>query len=169
MRVWNRLHAYGLMTSHGGRARGLLARVNLTAMSEAALARALEPFPAAVRALDALHLATMEFLRENGASIELASYDNRLLAAASALGVRPAVLQRWPISRWSGRSRSYGPRVTLRSLDDLVGAGEDRRWDRQPERFRGLQIDHQLELRRLLDRKLCRFDAALGIPVHVEL
>ena len=26
--VWNRIHAYGLMTSHGGRARGLLARVN---------------------------------------------------------------------------------------------------------------------------------------------
>ena len=90
--VWNRIHAYGLMTSHGGRARGLLARVNLTAMSEASLARALEPFPAAVRTLDALHLATMEFLRENGASIELASYDNRLLAAARALGVRPAVL-----------------------------------------------------------------------------
>ena len=90
--VWNRIHAYGLMTSHGARARGLLARVNLTAMSEAALARALEPFPAAVRTLDALHLATMEFLRENGASIELASYDNRLLAAAMALGVRPAVL-----------------------------------------------------------------------------
>ena len=90
--VWNRIHAYGLMTSHGGRARGLLARVNLTAMSEAALARALEPFPAAVRTLDALHLATIEFLRENGASIALASYDNRLLAAARALGVRPAVL-----------------------------------------------------------------------------
>ena len=90
--VWNRIHAYGLMISHGGRAHGLLARVNLTAMSEAALARALEPFPTAVRTLDALHLATMEFLRENGASIELASYDNRLLAAARALGVRPAVL-----------------------------------------------------------------------------
>ena len=42
--VWNRLHAYGLVPSHGARARGLLARVNLTAMSEAALARALEPF-----------------------------------------------------------------------------------------------------------------------------
>jgi hypothetical protein len=90
--VWDRLHAYGLMTSHGGRARGLLARVNLTAMSEAALARTLELFPTAVRTLHALHLATMEFLRENGASIELASYDNRLLAAARALGMRPAVL-----------------------------------------------------------------------------
>ena len=90
--VLNRIHAYGLMTSHGGRARGLLARVNLTAMSQAALARALGPFPTAVRTLDALHLATMEFLRENGASIELASYDNRLLAAARALGMRPAVL-----------------------------------------------------------------------------
>ena len=54
--VWNRINAYGLMISHGSRARGLLARVNLTAMSEAALARALEPFLIAVHTLDALHL-----------------------------------------------------------------------------------------------------------------
>lgn len=85
--IWNRINAYGLMISHGDRARGLLARVNLTEMSELALARALEPFRVAVRTLDALHLATVEFLRGNGASVELASYDSRLLAAARALGI----------------------------------------------------------------------------------
>ena len=90
--VWNRINAYGLMISHGGRARGLLARVNLTNMSELVLARALEPFPVAVRTLDALHLATMEFLRGHGASVELASYDGRLLAAAGALGIAAAEL-----------------------------------------------------------------------------
>jgi len=90
--VWNRINAHGLMISHGDRARGLLARVNLTDMSELALARALKPFPVAVRTLDALHLATMEFLRGNGASIELASYDSRLLAAARALGIGAAEL-----------------------------------------------------------------------------
>ena len=89
--VWNRLNAYGLMISHGGRARGLLARVNLTEMSGAALARALEPFPVAVRTLDALHLATMEFLRNQGESVTLASYDNRLLTAAQALGISTAL------------------------------------------------------------------------------
>jgi predicted nucleic acid-binding protein len=90
--VWNRVHVYGLVPSHGARARGLLARVSLTAMSEAALARALEPLPVAVRTLDALHLATMDFIRESGEPVQLASYDNRLIAAAEALGITPAAL-----------------------------------------------------------------------------
>jgi predicted nucleic acid-binding protein len=89
--VWNRINAQGLMISHGDRARGLLARVNLTEMSERALARALEPFPIGVRTLDALHLATMHFIRQGGESVRLASYDNRLIAAAQALGIALAI------------------------------------------------------------------------------
>jgi len=85
--VWNLIKARGLIISHGDRARGLLARVNLTGMSEVALARALEPFPVAVRTLDALHLATMDFMRQRGELVQLASYDNRLTAAAQALGI----------------------------------------------------------------------------------
>jgi len=85
--VWNRINAHGVTISVGDRARGLLSRVNLTAMSERLLARALEPFLFAVRTLDALHLATIEFLRSEGEPMQLASYDARLLAAASALGV----------------------------------------------------------------------------------
>jgi hypothetical protein len=61
-------------------------------MSDAALARALEPFPVAVRTLDALHLATMEFLRNQGESVTLASYDNRLLTVAHAPGISAALL-----------------------------------------------------------------------------
>jgi hypothetical protein len=61
-------------------------------MSEAALARAVEPFPVAVRTLDALHLATMDFIRESGEPVQLASYDNRLIAAAGALGITPSAL-----------------------------------------------------------------------------
>jgi predicted nucleic acid-binding protein len=90
--VWNRVNAYGLHISHRDRAEALLARVNLTEMGDAALARALEPFPVAVRALDALHLATMDFLRQQGEAVELASYDNRLSAAARALGIPLAPL-----------------------------------------------------------------------------
>jgi predicted nucleic acid-binding protein len=62
------------------------------ASSNAALARALEPFPVAVRTLDALHLATMDFIRESGEPVEFASYDNRLIAATEALGITPAAL-----------------------------------------------------------------------------
>jgi predicted nucleic acid-binding protein len=84
--VWNRLHASGLTASHGEWARALLARISLTGRGPAALARALEPWPVSLRTLDALHLATMDFLRRNDGSIELVSYDNRLVAAAQALG-----------------------------------------------------------------------------------
>ena len=90
--VWNRVNADGRMISHGARARGLLARVNITEMSERVLVRAVEPFPIAVRTLDALHLATMEFLRGQGESVALASYDYRLVAAAQALGIALASL-----------------------------------------------------------------------------
>jgi predicted nucleic acid-binding protein len=90
--VWNRINARGLTISHGGRARGLLARVSLTEMNEPVLARALEPFPVGVRTLDALHLATMDFIRGSGETIELASYDARLCAAAQSLGISLAQL-----------------------------------------------------------------------------
>ena len=46
------------------------------------LERALEPFAKPVRTLDALHLASMEFLRRQGQAVRLASYDDRLVAAA---------------------------------------------------------------------------------------
>jgi predicted nucleic acid-binding protein len=85
--VWNRVNGRGLTVSHADRTRGLLARINLMQMSVRALARAIEPFPTPIRTLDALHLATMEFLRQQGEAIELASYDNRLITAARAFGI----------------------------------------------------------------------------------
>src|SRR5215468_4820530 len=39
-------------------------------------------------------------------------------------------------------------------LDDLVRPRQHRRRDREAERLGGLEVDHQLELRRLLDRKV---------------
>jgi predicted nucleic acid-binding protein len=90
--VWTRINARSLFRSHGDRARGLLARVTLTEMTETVLARALGPFPVAVRTLDALHLATITYQRDQGEAVELASYDNRLLAAAEALGIPAAAL-----------------------------------------------------------------------------
>jgi predicted nucleic acid-binding protein len=73
--VWTRLNAYELAASHGDRASARLHRVNLVELSERVLARALEPFPIPLRALDALHLATMDFLRRRSEAVELASYD----------------------------------------------------------------------------------------------
>lgn len=42
--------------------------------------------------LDALQLATMQFLRQLRQEITVASYDLRLLAAAGALGIEPVPL-----------------------------------------------------------------------------
>jgi hypothetical protein len=56
------------------------------------LARALEPFPAPVRTFDALHLASIVFLRERVPTIELASYDERLILAARGLGIPVAAI-----------------------------------------------------------------------------
>jgi predicted nucleic acid-binding protein len=90
--LWTRLNARRLATSHGELARRLLERLALLEMLPNVLARALEPFPAPVRTLDALHLASMEFLRGRGQMIELASYDERLTAAAKAMGIPIASL-----------------------------------------------------------------------------
>jgi predicted nucleic acid-binding protein len=90
--VLNQIHAYGLVSSHGNEARALLAGVEMIEMTEVVLARALTPFPVAVRTLDALHLATAEFLRAQGEPVELASNDNRLIAAAQAMSIPLAAL-----------------------------------------------------------------------------
>jgi predicted nucleic acid-binding protein len=85
--VWTRLNARRLGRSHGEEARVLIQRVALIELAPPVLERALAPFPAPVRTLDALHLASIEFLRDRGQIVELASYDDRLAAAARALGI----------------------------------------------------------------------------------
>jgi predicted nucleic acid-binding protein len=90
--VWNRVNALGRSVSLADEVRALLNRTSLIEMDRPALARALEPWPLPVRTLDGLHLSTMAFLRQQGQVIELASYDNRLLAAAQALGIPLAEL-----------------------------------------------------------------------------
>lgn len=85
--LWNRIHARGLSRSHGEEARALIAHVALIELAPPVLARALEPFPIPLRTLDALHMASLEFLRERGLKVELASYDERMLAAARALRI----------------------------------------------------------------------------------
>lgn len=85
--LWARIHARRLGQSHGDHVRALLGRIAFLELAPPVLARALEPFPTPVRTLDALHLASMEFLRSHGQAVTLASYDDRLLAAARALRI----------------------------------------------------------------------------------
>ena len=87
LELWNRLHARRLAASHGEHARELLHRLALLELAPPVLARALEPFPVAVRTVDALHLASIEFLRTQREEVALASYDGRMLEAARRLRV----------------------------------------------------------------------------------
>jgi predicted nucleic acid-binding protein len=90
--VWCRLHARGLAASHGEPARQLLARISFLELSPLVVGRALEPFPEPVRTLDALHLASVEFLRARRLAPRLATYDRRMTAVAEAMAIPFAAL-----------------------------------------------------------------------------
>jgi predicted nucleic acid-binding protein len=85
--LWTRLHARGLARSHGDAARDLVQRLALLELIPEVLGRALEPFPAPLRTLDALHLASIDFLLRRGQVVTLATYDQRQRTAAAAMGV----------------------------------------------------------------------------------
>jgi uncharacterized protein len=84
--VWNRVHARGLTRLHEA-VHALFDHIGLFELDPPRLARALEPFPIAIRTLDSLHLATIEYLRRNQIEVELASFDSRMCDAARALGI----------------------------------------------------------------------------------
>ncbi len=85
--LWTRINAGGLARSHGEAVRALLARVALLELAPAVLARAIDAFPVNVRTLDALHLASADFLRAQRQAVEIASYDDRMLDAARRMGL----------------------------------------------------------------------------------
>ncbi|MFH1765706.1 MAG: PIN domain-containing protein [Gemmatimonadota bacterium] len=85
--LWARLNAQDLDRSHGDLARLLLARLAWLELRPTVLERALHPFPVPVRTLDALHLASVSFLREHGKDVTLATYDERMAQAARAMGI----------------------------------------------------------------------------------
>lgn len=85
--VWTRIHARKLAQSHGELVRSLLSRLAFLELAPPVLERALEPFPVPVRTRDALHLASIEFLRARDPTVAVASYDERLVGVARRLGV----------------------------------------------------------------------------------
>ncbi len=85
--VWTRIHARRLAKSHGDVVRRLLASLAFIELVPTVLARALEPFPTNVRTLDAMHLASLLFLRERDDTIALATYDDRQRAVARRLKI----------------------------------------------------------------------------------
>ena len=73
------------------------------------------------------------------------------------------------------RRFAYSGKPWPQSLDDLVGAAEQRHRKGETQRLGGLQVDHQLELCRLFDRQIGRLGASQdliylgrGATVHVR-
>ena len=85
--VWTRVQAPGLTASHAEVARALLGRIALLELAAPVLERALETFPGPVRTLDAVHLASIEFLRARSVPVKLCSYGERQLRVARLLEV----------------------------------------------------------------------------------
>jgi predicted nucleic acid-binding protein len=83
--LWTRVHARRLGRTHRDVVQALLGRIAFLELIPEVLERAREPFPLEVRTLDALHLASMHFLIEQRQDVALASYDERMLAAARRL------------------------------------------------------------------------------------
>jgi predicted nucleic acid-binding protein len=86
--LWTRIHARGLTKSHADAVQALTGRVAFLDLIADILVRARAPFPSPVRTLDALHLASLQFLHDQGQDVSLASYDERLLTAARKLKFR---------------------------------------------------------------------------------
>ncbi len=84
--VWTRVHARGMGRRLGEVLRFLLARLSMLGLERPVLARALEPLPLPVRTLDAIHLASADFLRRQGQDVTVATYDARMREAARAMG-----------------------------------------------------------------------------------
>jgi hypothetical protein len=114
--IWNRVHARGFGPAFGASARALIGRLRLFALTPPVLARALQPFPVPVRTLDCVHLATIEFIRGAGETVELASYGacarHPALAIMNAGQAAPGVAYRQAAGtarKPPGRAEGEGP------------------------------------------------------------
>jgi predicted nucleic acid-binding protein len=85
--LWTRIHSRGAAVAQGEAAREILAAIAFVELAPTVLSRAVEPFPAPVRTLDAMHLATALFLAERRQGVRVATYDDRMRGAARAVGL----------------------------------------------------------------------------------
>jgi hypothetical protein len=83
--LWTRLYARQADPQRQEAASAVLAGVAFLELVPPVLTRALEPFPLPVRTLEALHLASIDFLIRMGQDVQLAAYDRRMLTLAGAL------------------------------------------------------------------------------------
>jgi predicted nucleic acid-binding protein len=86
--LWTRLHARRADRRRQDAASAVLRHIAFVELAAPVLRRAVEPFPLPVRTLDALHLASIDFLTRSGQLVQLAAYDRRMVALAGALSIQ---------------------------------------------------------------------------------
>jgi len=84
--VSTRLSAYGMTPDRQTAAREITSVLAFVELTQPVLERVLDPFPMPVRTLDALHLATLDYLSHHVPDVVLASFDERMNEAARAMG-----------------------------------------------------------------------------------
>jgi len=84
--VYSRLHRQRRLDPSLSHAAELLGLPLTLDLSPEVLERAKHPFPIPLRTLDALHLASADWLRTQGFPVEFATYDARLRHAALVMG-----------------------------------------------------------------------------------
>ena len=85
--LWTRVHGRRAAATHGEAVREILAAVAFVELAPTVLERAVEPFPVPIRTLGAIHLATALFLAGRRQGVMVATYDERMRAAARAVGL----------------------------------------------------------------------------------
>jgi predicted nucleic acid-binding protein len=85
--LWTALHRKELAATHGDAADTLIRSLAIVELGQEVLARVREPFPLPVRTLEAIHLATIEFLLSNRVRLFLATYDERLREVATEMAI----------------------------------------------------------------------------------
>src|SRR5205823_7276669 len=91
------------------------------------------------------------------------AHHRRLRATEFRCAARPPLAAPWRQTAAALRRREARAGRDA-SLDDLVGAGEERLRHGQAQRLGGLQVDDQLELGRLLYRQVGRLLALEDLP-----
>ena len=84
--AWNRINWRRVARALGDQTSILLERIEFIERS-VVLVRAPKPFLIPLRTLDTLHVATIEYLRQIGSDVTLASFDQRMLMSARALQI----------------------------------------------------------------------------------
>lgn len=81
------IHRQGLTDSHGAALEAILQRIAFLELVMPVLEGVGGRVPRSVRTLDALHLASMLFLQDQGVRLQLATYDRRMEESAGAMGI----------------------------------------------------------------------------------